>query len=162
MKATLGSLLLLWGRIERAARDEVIRAHGRVPKSAYGIAAILRTWECTVKAAHPSGSLYALLAEALRAQLEELLNIRNGLCHGWTGISSANQARPATLQWRINDEDHCITWAELQASFSWLAKAPDAISSISSPHFDKRRVRANDSVENREWWAAEYGINLPR
>ncbi len=38
IRGSLGSLLLLWSRIERAAREEVASAHdGQLPKSAYGI-----------------------------------------------------------------------------------------------------------------------------
>lgn len=133
ISGSLGSLLLLWAKIERLARDEVAQIHGGcLPKSAYGIAAVLNAWEAAVVAARPEVPLRALLAATLRAQLQEPLNVRNGICHGLVGISSTHGGRPATLIWEINDVKRGITWEELQATFAWLSKVPFAISTISN------------------------------
>jgi hypothetical protein len=42
ISGSLGSLLLLWAAIERSAREEVVRVHGQFPRSAHGIAAVLK------------------------------------------------------------------------------------------------------------------------
>lgn len=63
---SLGSLLLLWTAIERSAREEVVRVHKCLPKSAHGIAAVLKCWESTVKDAQDLTTLGSLVAEALR------------------------------------------------------------------------------------------------
>lgn len=44
MSGAIGSLLLIWSGIEKAARDEAIRFYGLLPPKAHGIKAALRTW----------------------------------------------------------------------------------------------------------------------
>lgn len=82
ISGTLGSLLLLWAAIERAARHEVARLHdGRVPKSAHGIAAVLNTWETAIIAAQPASPFRAVLAAKLRADLQGLTVPQAALFH---------------------------------------------------------------------------------
>jgi hypothetical protein len=161
ISASLGSLLLLWAAIERAAREEVALLHGGcLPKSAHGIAAVLNAWAAAVIAVRPEAPLRALLAAKLRAELQVPLNIRNGVCHGLVGISSAYDRRPAALTWEINDVKRSITWEELQSSFSWLSKVPFAISIISNSSTGRAGSRMTDNPENRKWWLAEFGLDL--
>lgn len=162
ISASLGSLLLLWASIERAARDEVIAVYGHLPKSSHGIAATLRTWEATVVERQPATSLCPSLATTLRADLQGPLDIRNGLCHGLDGISAAQGDAPATLRWEMNGRKHSISWEELQASFGWLSKVRSAFSIISSPSLERLGSRGIDNEENRQWWLAEYGLDLAR
>jgi hypothetical protein len=161
VSGSLGSILLLWAAIERQARKEVAGLqNGCLPKSAHGIAAVLNAWETAVVAAASIGSLHALLASTLRAQLQEPLSVRNGVCHGLNGVSSAYDGKPAALMWEIDGVKRSIAWDELQAAFSWLSKVPLAISMISNSPTEKLGSRIIDSAENREWWLAEYGIRL--
>lgn len=161
ISASLGSLLLLWAAIERTARDEVARIHGGcLPKSAYGIAAVLNAWEAAVIAPRPEAPLRALLASTLRAELLEPLSIRNGVCHGLVGISSAQHEQPAALMVEINKRKRSITWQELQATFSWLSKVPFAMSMISDTTTERAGSRMTDNAENREWWLTEFGLDL--
>lgn len=133
ISASLGSLLLLWAAIEQAARDETAQLHGGcLPKSAYGIAAVLNTWEAAIIAMRPEPPLRAMLAAKLRSELRVPLNIRNGVCHGLVRISSAYDGRAAALTWEINDATRSITWDELQSMSSWLSKIPSAISMITN------------------------------
>jgi hypothetical protein len=162
ISGSLGSLLLLWAAIERSAREEVVRVHGQFPRSAHGIAAVLKCWETTVKDAQDPATLGPRLAEALRARLQAPLAIRNGLCHGLTGLSSGSSETPAKLEWEINGEAHSLGWEELQAWFSLLSKVPRAISIISAPprgHIADRRIY---TPQNREWWLSEFGLELPQ
>lgn len=159
ISGSLGSLLLLWAAIEREARQEVARLNdGILPRSAFGISAVLNAWEATVVQQHADQAFRSLLASKLRAQLQEPLNIRNGLCHGLLGIFSDLHGKPAALTWEMNEVRSHITWEELQASFSWLSKVPDALSMISKSSAEKPGNRMKDSLENRDWWLAEYGI----
>jgi hypothetical protein len=161
VSGSLGSLLLLWAAIEQQARKEVAGLHnGCLPKSAHGIAAVLNAWETAVVAAASIGSLRALLASTLKAQLKEPLSARNGICHGLNGISSAYDGKQAGLSWETDGVKRSIAWDELQATFSWLSKIPSAISMISNSPTEKLGSRLIDSTENREWWLAEYGIRL--
>jgi len=161
ISGSLGSLLLLWSAIERTARAEVARAHGgQLPKSAHGIAAVLNAWEAAVIGAQDAPPLCTLLASTLRAQLQDALEVRNGVCHGLVGFSAADLNRPATLTWELNGENRSITWDELQITFSWLSKVPHVIAMISNPQPEKQGSRMTDNDENREWWMAEYGLNL--
>lgn len=161
LKGSLSSLLYLWTRIERAARAEVARAHdGKFPKSAHGIAAVLNAWEASVANVMPAPSFRVLLASTLRDQLKEPLKIRNGVCHGLVGLSASQNDQPATLIWELNDERRSVSWEELQSLFGWLSKVPFAFSLISNLPSDEPGSRMTDTLENREWWWAEYGIGF--
>lgn len=161
LKESLGSLLLLWSRVERAARDEVTRAHdGKFPKSAHGIAAVLNAWEASVAEGKPATSFRFLLASMLRAQLREPLEIRNGVCHGLIGLSASQCNQPATLTWELNDERRSVSWEELQSLFGWLSKVPFVISMISKLPSEELGSRMTDTQENREWWFTEYGLRF--
>lgn len=161
IRGSLGSLLLLWSAIERAAREEVARAHdGQLPKSAHGIAAVLNAWEAAVLARKDASPLRILLASTLRAQLQDPLDIRNGVCHGLVGISAAFGNRPATLTWELNGVKRSINWDELQTDFSWLSKVPFGIGIISNSLQESSGGRMTDTHENREWWRDEYGLDL--
>ncbi|MCE7797200.1 hypothetical protein LWE61_11585 [Sphingobium sufflavum] len=159
MSGSLGSLLLLWAAIERSAREEIIHVHGCLPKSAYGIAAVLRTWESMVTARQPVVPLRLLLAATLRAQLEGALTLRNGICHGLNGISSAHGDTPATVQWEMNGAKQSMSWDDLQASLGWLSKVPAAIAIIS----DRSSLETGllDTIENRRWWRVEFALDVP-
>ncbi|OWY08838.1 hypothetical protein B6V72_18400 [Thioclava sp. F34-6] len=161
IRGSLGSLLLLWSRIETAARAEVTSAHdGQLPKSAYGIAAVLKAWEATVSDAQNASPMRTLLATTLRNQLQYPLNIRNGVCHGLIGLSATMENQPATLAWELNEETRSITWQELQDIFAWLSKVPSAIGMFSNHSQKIIGSRLIDSFENRIWWRSEYGLEL--
>jgi len=101
-----------------------------------------------------------MLASRLRAQLQGPLEIRNGVCHGLDGISSAHDGKPATLSWEINGTRNSITWDELQTMFQWLSKIPGAISMISRAAGGKDPAKTERQLPDRRWWMAEYGIDL--
>lgn len=161
LSGSLGSLLLIWAALERSLREEVIRAHGFLPARAYGIAAVMRTWESVIIDVHPPTSLGPLLAKALRHQLQAPLDIRNGLCHGLIGISTATKNRPAELRWEIHEKKHSISWDGLQQQFGWLSKLPHAVSIISNPSMTFSGSRTTNTSENREWWRSEFALDLP-
>lgn len=161
LSGSLGSLLLLWARIERSARAEVTHPNGSLPKSAHGIAALLDNWKSKVVAGQPATSLCPSLATVLRAELQAPLDVRNGLCHGLIGISMADEEMPAKLRWELNGKERSISWEELQASFEWLSKVPRALSIISNLSLERVGSRAIDNTENREWWLTEFALRLP-
>lgn len=135
MSGAIGSLLLIWSGIEKAARDDVIRFYGFLPPKAHGIKAVIRTWESAVVEAQPSETLCPLLAATLRLRLQGQLDIRNGICHGLIGIMGSVGDAPAALSWELNGVKHSISWEELQSSLGWLSKIPFAFSMISDPAF---------------------------
>lgn len=158
MAGAVGSLLLVWAEVERSVRDEIKPIH---KKKAHGIAAAFDAWRDAVIASQPAKSLCPLLAIAIRTQLQGPLDIRNGICHGLRGISTATEKRPAMLSWEINGKGHSISWEALQASLSWLSKINRAVWIVSNHSSDHAGNRLEDNAENREWWRAEFGINLP-
>ena len=161
ISASLGSLLLVWSRLEKSLRDEVIRFHGSLPPRAHGIAAVVRTWESAVIGAQPATSLCPSLAKIIRCQLQGPLDTRNGLCHGLVGISAASERVPAQLHWELNGEKHSISWEDLQKCYGWLSRLPRAISIISDPSLDRPGSRGTNTAENREWWRSEFDLKLP-
>lgn len=160
---SLSSLLLLWSAIERTTREEVARFHGGViPKSAFGIAAVLSAWEESVIVQHGAASLAASAAHAVRCRLQEYLKIRNGLCHGLDGIASSEHGEPAMLTWYSNGVSSRITSDELEECFRWLARIPRAIAILGRPCSRTAGGRLADNSENREWWRTEFDIELNR
>lgn len=161
MSAAIGSLLLIWSRIERSARDDVVKLLG-FPAKVHGIKAVIQTWEGAVVEAQPADTLCPLLAATLRSQLQGQLDIRNGICHGLIGIMGAVGDAPAALSWELKGQKHSISWDELQSSLGWLSKIHFAFSMISNPDLDRLDCRVFDTRENREWWRNEFGLELPQ
>lgn len=163
IRGSVASLLLLWSTIERSAREEVARVNGgAVPKSAYGIAAVLGAWEDSVAAKRPTISLARSAAGQLNARLPAHLRVRNGICHGLDGVSSAHDGHSARLTWTINGERGSIEWDDLQTSLRWLSRVPRAIWIISRSSSTAIGNRLLDDPQNREWWMAEFGLDLSR
>lgn len=161
MKASVGSLIILWSRIERTGREEISRANGGIlPKSAHGIAMTLSAWEASVIDRKNVEPLRALLAAGLRARLKDSLDIRNGICHGIVALSASYNDEPATLSWEFKETKHSLSWSELQEMFSWLSKVPRAMNMISHTESESIGNRISDTPENRAWWMAEFGIAL--
>lgn len=164
ISAAIGSLLLLWASIEEAAKKGTETLVGSRPKPAHGIAATIRTWEDAVRATSPEPSLAEPIAEVLRQKLREPLMIRNGICHGLSGISASQDGAPALLRWRSGNGVGEITWDGLQAMFMELSRMRRALDTLSGMvarrrndgHFD----RLGDTAENRGWWAAEFGFAI--
>lgn len=161
MSGAIGSLILLWSRIERSARDDVVRLLGFLPAKAHGIKAVIRTWESAVAEAQPSETLRPLLAATLRLRLQGQLDTRNGICHGLIGIIGSVGDAPASLSWELNGSKQSISWEELQSSLGWLSKIPFAFSMISDPALERPGCRVIDTIENRVWWRTEWGLHLP-
>jgi hypothetical protein len=59
MSGAIGSLILVWSRIERSARDDVVRLLGFLPAKAHSIKAVIRTWEGAVVQAQSPDTLYS-------------------------------------------------------------------------------------------------------
>lgn len=110
--------------------------------------------------ARPEARLRALLAATLRTELQEPLNIRNGVCHDLVGISSAHGGQPAAFIWEIKDKKCSIPWHELQATFSWLSKVPFAMSMISDSPTVRAGSKMTNNAENWKWWLTEFGLDL--
>lgn len=160
MRACLGTLLFLWADIERELREQVARHCGTVPRPAHGIAACLRDWRTSIPDAHDIGHFRGELADYLIEQLQHALKMRNGLCHGLTGYSSGSE-RSAQLLWALNGEDGRVSYKELQDTFSWLARIPQAFSVLSKSSVAGKFDRCADTAENRQWWQTEFGLGVP-
>lgn len=160
MKSAIGSLLMLWARIERTIRTQLSNANGgKLPKSAHGIAAALNTWEAAMQNDSAIRPLQAQLASSIRAELQRPLDIRNGICHGLVGISSSDTDSPATITWRVGETYASITWDELQRVFDLLGKISRAISIISDAAAEKDHAKSASKLPDRDWWIAEFSID---
>jgi hypothetical protein len=161
LSGSLGSLLLVWARVEKSVRAEITLTHGSLPKAAHGIAAALDNWESDVTRVQPGTLLGPLLAKTLRRQLQTSLDVRNGLCHGLCAISPANGEKPAELVWEINDSKQSICWEALQMQLGWLSKIVHVFSIISNPQVERLGNRAEDTPDNRAWWRSEFALDIP-
>ena len=159
VKGSLGSLLFLWSRIERTARDEVAAMHGgKLPKSAHGLAAVLDAWEARLVEPRNERPLQAALASEVRARLKRPLEIRNGVCHGLFGISAEFNGRPAEISWDLNGKRDRVLWDELQQVLIWLSRAPRAIGILSHAAAEPDDFKAAKRLPDPGWWASEFGI----
>lgn len=159
IKGAIGSLLLLWSTIERTVRADVAAANGgELPKSAYGLAAVLNAWKANLVAARQTRPYQASLASEVRARLQRPLDIRNGICHGLVGISSEYNGTRAELTWDLNGGQESVTWEELEEIFSWLAGAPHAIGILSHAAAEPDDFKASKRLPEPGWWASEFGI----
>lgn len=157
ISGSLGSFLLVWARVERSVRKEIMHVREAAP---HGMGAMLGRWEETVIERQPATSLCPLLASTVRRQLREPLHMRNGICHGLEGISAADGETPAMLCWQINGEKHSISWEDLQTTLRWLSGLPRAVSIISNPSLERLGSRGLDTLENREWWRTEFALSF--
>ena len=157
----MGSLLLVWARLEKSVRDEISRITGIPPSKPHGICALLKAWEKIAIKPQPAESLCPRLARSLRRQLQAPLDIRNGLCHGLNGIIQATEQMPAALHWEMNREEQSISWDELQVQLGWLSRLPRAFQVMSDPQLERHGNRAADTPENRAWWRSEFALELP-
>ena len=160
LSASLGSLLLLWARIEEALRAEVISVHEELPRRAHGIASLLLTWKQSVVEVRANTPFASELAATLHDQLLAALRTRNGLCHGFKGVLLSPDRTTGHYHWPLNDADCSIGWEELNEQLSWLSRQPYAISIISTASFEEPGNRLTDTAENREWWRSEFQIAL--
>lgn len=156
MKTSLGSLLYVWAKIERAARHEIACVNGAPPKRAHGIRATLETWKDTLP--HSATSLNPSLAAALFERLRREIEVRNGLCHGLAGISAADGIAPARYIWETDGDEFSTTYGELHAALEWLVQVPRAIAMLSRAPSDRLSDRSADYPHNRDWWRAEFGL----
>jgi hypothetical protein len=160
ISGSLGSLLLVWSRLEKAMREQITGAESALPAKLHGAGNVLRAWETMVSERHPNACLAPLLAKTVLRQLQEPLQARNGLCHGLIDIQAETEQGPATLRWELNGETHSISWDELQAQFGWISRLTHAILLISKPHVGRTDLLA-DTAENRGWWRSEFSLDLP-
>ena len=160
MRGSLGSILLLWAAIEKQLRKEVAQRGGEALPEYANYARNLKARRKAVSAAQPASSLARPLASILCDQLEEPRAVRNGVCHGLTGITGQHGKNPVSLFWNINGVKGSIAWDELQVSLHWLSRVPHAISIISGSSPDKAGSRMVDTPENCQWWLDEFGLDL--
>jgi hypothetical protein len=160
MLGAIGALISLWVGIERMAEklDNVAPPPTGGPAFP-GVSTRLDRWERRVRADAANRPFRALLAWRLREQLLEAQRLRNGICHGLQGIAAANSERPGQIWWSVGGSEHRRTWHELQVHFAWLSKVAFAMGILEEGDMS-RFGRLHDTEENREWWRAEYGIDL--
>ena len=162
MKGAIGSLLFLWADIEQTVRTELSNLYdGKIPKSAHGVAAALNAWNAAMCKDADTRPFQALLALSVRADLQRPLEIRNGICHGLSGVSCSNTSRPATITWRVGEAQTSITWDELHSVFQRLSVAPRAISIVSNAAVERDDAKAASLLPDREWWKTEFAFDLP-
>ena len=157
---TVASLLFLFARIENETRDIIALARGADSLAGlHGARGTLRVWWDLLRADREARPYEALLADQLWAQIQEPLEVRNGICHGLMGAFSSRGDEPATLTWRMYGGTNSKTYDELQAMFAWLSKIPQAMSMISHA-VGARDVAELRSLPDRDFWTKEFGIEF--
>ena len=157
---TVASLLFLFASIENEAREVVCKAgSSKDLTKVFGARGVLLVWKTLLQKDREARPEEALLAERLWAQIQEPLNVRNGICHGLIGASAEWREVPATLCWRGKDGTISLTYDELQDMFAWLSRIPQAMAMVS------HAVCAKDATKlrpfpKRDFWESEFGIQF--
>jgi len=158
IKASLGSLLIVWSRIERTLEEEIRFLHSvspyadTTPPKHHSIAAKIRVWQgfhvaaCTRCEEHRK--IVSIIVERLNSALEQ----RNALCHGLSGYS----IKP------INGENHLTTTLNGTTktySYSNLTNACDDVNRAEAPLHELSRLSASPEATNKP---ARYASLLER
>jgi hypothetical protein len=160
IRGSIGSLIWLWSRIERCAEgiETEPASHEKTPWSR-SVSGRLESWQKKMQSKAAESPFRAALARQLRSDLRKASRVRNGVCHGLSGIEGAHGDSPGRLIWRSGSKQESLTWAEIQVHLAWLSKIPAALEIL-----DRGDLRAwgrlVDTPENRVWWAEEFGILL--
>ncbi|MCF1711166.1 hypothetical protein L0V05_20375 [Tabrizicola sp. J26] len=125
MKGAIGSLVLLWSRIEMALAEAIQSLPDEVAKDAHGIRRSIDVWERYVMSRGSGEEPLSLLCQRLVARLKHALDVRNQVCHGLIGITGQVSASDpeAHLTVRLKGKRKDISWSELQSMFSWMSRA---------------------------------------
>jgi len=150
IKGTVGSLLLLWSRVEKALTASIRTLHaGEVPKTAHGIGKSLNVWSTRVMRGHGGRQLQKQICKQLVKHLKEALEIRNFVAHGLIGIA-ASFDRPgeadAHLTAELNGEHRVFTRQELEEMFAWMSRAPELIACLADAAMDHEPESADRSL----------------
>lgn len=157
---TAASLLLFFSRIETEAREIIEKAGASARlKRVRGARGSLREWRDLILEQQETRPYEAKLANALWGQIQEPLDIRNGVCHGLCGASASRGDPHATLTWRANGNTRSMTYGELQDVFAWLSKVPRAMSMISHAACAKDIAKIRP-LPQQDFWAVEFGIKI--
>lgn len=159
---TVASLLFLFARIENEAREIIGRVGGPESLSkVIGARGTLQVWKKLLLQDREVRPEEALLAERLWTQMQESLDVRNGICHGLIGASAERGGAPATLSWRVEDSIMSRTYDELQEMFAWLSRIPQAMAMISHAvcAADPSKLRP---LPKRDFWESEFGIEFDK
>lgn len=157
---TVASLLFLFAAIENEAREIVGKAAGPESLSnVFGARGTLLVWKNLLSKDCKVRPEEALLAERLWTQMQNPLDVRNGICHGLMGASANRGDAPATLTWRVKDGTESRTYDELQEMFAWLSKIPQAMAMISQGICSKGPSKPR-SLPDRGFWESEFGIKF--
>lgn len=156
---TVASLLLLFARIEAEASEIISKGQGTsgLPKIR-GAGGFLRAWK-KVLVADATRPEEALLAERIWAQIQEPLDVRNGICHGLIGVAAESGDTPAMLTWSVKESTKSITYDELQELFAWLSRILQAMAMISHAvgGVDQSKLRP---LPKRDFWECDFAIKF--
>lgn len=161
VRSSLGGLLLVWSALERDTRKILAQLNGgTLSKMPHGASALFNDWQAKVTKVESSSPFRALLIRRLRLQLQEALEIRNGLCHGLMGYNASLGDQPARLGWELDDGPRSITYHEMVDMLGWLSRINRALSLLTRAPNGGPGCRLIDTAENRGWWAEEFGLRL--
>lgn len=159
LRGGIGSLILLWSRIERAVKKEILACCGEpLPKSVNGIKSALDRWRDIEEGKPETSDFHKIIISKLLTKLQYALDMRNGFCHGCVDISVGMDGQSGMITWTFKEENHKISYDELTSILGWLSKIPFLIQMISRPRVIKAGCRFVDTHENREWWRIEFGL----
>jgi len=158
MKGSIGSLVFLWSKIEKALTDSNRKMHaGKFPKAAHGISRSLEVWSQAASQADSSLAIQDELRKRLVKMLKEALVIRNLVCHGLIGITAHLHVDDpeAHLRVQLGDDERVLTWSKLDEMFRWMSRACWLISVLTDAAMDNDTQRVNARLHPWENFPAQ-------
>ncbi|MGR3794153.1 hypothetical protein [Vannielia sp. SX4] len=157
LKGRVGSILLLWSRIERAVDADIEALGGATRRPGEGFAQRLAAWERLLDEADAGRRYETDFRAQVLARIRAVQDIRNRLCHGLLGVTAdpSGHYGDAGLRTELNGEVRAYGRDALDRCLTVMAHLDRAIGAVSSVAREPVDARASALV------AATRGNHMP-
>lgn len=148
MKASIGSILLLWSSVERELTQRIeALSDGQVKNGAHTISQKISRWKDLQAIACAERPEHKTLLTNVHERLTQALDIRNRIAHGLIGIAvdPFGHRGDAGLETEMNGEKRILRYGELEHLMRVLSHLKWAIVSLSDAAIQKDPRKAENA-----------------
>ncbi len=158
LKLGIGSLFLLWGRVEHCLRQAVTEMVSDASLHPYGIKSAIERWEELHRPVALRRPVHATILQDWGTALREALDVRNRIAHGLVGDWGRDNERgmEARLKTELNGTKRYVTASELDRIHRVLDRATGAIPTLTAA------ALANDEQAANSYLAIRTNMMPPR